>query len=249
MTRLTILCGRLIGVSLFLVAHCFSYAQAPENKENDLTSVPKESAWGSHGMAVFGGHEALYASHLPMFHAPHDTQMIIRFHLQNADTDRQLRQALSETPGLWTLDPEAFDLLRFAPGHRSPLRKFEARFVQGHFERGGQERFAKAQLIVDEVIVFRRLSAEKKEKTKGIYYILGKGHKRFIVKEIDRRPDFDLIASVDLKRGASLPASITLPVQDLRQLTEMEWHVALSKCLGRKVRGSKILYFELEDLR
>lgn len=54
-----------------------------------------ETAMGGHGMAVFGGREGLYASHLPMFHAPHDTQLLLRFHLADAAADRALRERLA----------------------------------------------------------------------------------------------------------------------------------------------------------
>ena len=49
-----------------------------------LPAARAETAVGGHGMAVFGGRVGLYASHLPMFHTPHDSQIVLRFRL--ADT-------------------------------------------------------------------------------------------------------------------------------------------------------------------
>ena len=123
-----------------------------------VRAAQAESAIGSHGMAVFGGKAGLYASHLPMFHAPHDTQLVFRFHLADAAQDATLRKALATKPMLWTLDPQRFDLLRFSPGHADPIKQFRARVVEGHFERGGNERMAGQTVVVDEVLVFRRLS-------------------------------------------------------------------------------------------
>ncbi|WP_373990514.1 hypothetical protein [Duganella sp. BuS-21] len=42
---------------------------------------------GEHGMVLFGGKKGLYASHLPMFHAPHDYQVILQLHVADAATD------------------------------------------------------------------------------------------------------------------------------------------------------------------
>ena len=151
--------------------------QAKQDEQNispPIETAPNKSiGWGSHGMAVFGGREGLYASHLPMFHPPHDTQVIIRFHLQDKTIDAKLRDALAQKPELWTLNPEEFDLLRLAPEHPQNLKKFNTRFVQGHFERGGKERFLNQTGIIDEVILFRRLSVTERKHTEGRYHVIG----------------------------------------------------------------------------
>jgi hypothetical protein len=233
----------LICLSLFML---FSRAESPPKDHAN-----KSIGWGSHGMAVFGGHEGLYASHLPMFHAPHDTQVIIRFHLQDQSIDTELRHTLAQKPELWTLDPEEFDLLRLAPDHKDPLKQFTARFVQGHFERGGIERFTRQTAIVDEVILFRRLLATERKLTKGRYHVIGKGSERFLIKEIDRRPDFDLI--VALKSSGTLsdrfPTIITLPSHDMYPPSEASWRETLRTQAGSGVSVKSTLYFETEDLK
>jgi len=156
-----------------------------------------ETAMGGHGMAVFGGREGLYASHLPMFHTPHDSQVLLRFHLADAAADKALREALAREPKLWTFDPELFDLLRFSPGHAQPLREFKARFFEGHFERGGKPQAAEQQVVVDEVLLFRRLQAAKRSGATGHYRLIGKGDEWFAFKRIDRRPDFDHIVRLE----------------------------------------------------
>ncbi len=211
--------------------------------------------WGTHGLALFGGSDALYASHLPMFHAPHDVQMIIRFHVSDTATDRAIRNALNSTPELWTIDPEEFDLDRLAPGHPDPLKSFNARIVQGHFERGGKERFTMQTLIIDEVLFFHHLSGETRQHSEGRYLVIGKTKPRFLVKKIDRRPDFDLIVLLNSSRDSMhdgwdhMPTEILLPSENLLAPSQHAWRRALTKQLGKKVDVGSVLYFETGDLR
>ena len=42
---------------------------------------------GVHGMALFGGKDGRYAAHLPMFHAPHDYQVLLPIRLADKAKD------------------------------------------------------------------------------------------------------------------------------------------------------------------
>ncbi|HXA46827.1 MAG TPA: hypothetical protein VNW52_04300 [Burkholderiaceae bacterium] len=215
-------------------------------------------AWGSHGMAIFGGRDGLYASHLPMFHAPHDAQVILRFHLRDAANDVALRKELARKPELWTLDPEAFDLHRLTPATdtTSPdqrLTQFTARIVQGHFERHGHERYAQQTVIVDEVLVYRTLAPEMRTHSDGHYYVLGRsdGREHFLVKEIDRRPDFDVILALKPTKAdvVKFPAMLTLPTDDLQAPTARTLRTALHAQIGADAALAHTLYFETDDLK
>jgi hypothetical protein len=215
--------------------------------------------WGSHGMAVFGGNEGLYASHLPMFHVPHDAQVVFRFHLKDPATDIALRRTLTSKPELWTLDPEKFDLHRFEPGHTNPLKQFSARFVQGHFERDGKERYLNQTVVVDEIIIFQRLSFTPRVESKGRYRVIGKGLERFVLKEIDRRPDFDLIATLKppvnntaplpMPMPMPMPNILLLPTNTLQAPSTDAWNIMLSKQAGNSASFGTLLYFETGDLK
>lgn len=198
-----------------------------------------ETAIGGHGMAVFGGREALYASHLPMFHAPHDSQVVLRFHLADKTADQALREALAREPKLWTFDPEPFDLLRLAPGHTQPLREFKARFFEGHFERGGKPQPQPQRLVVDEVLLFRRLDPTPRAGNVGRYRLIGRGQEWFALKEIARRPDFDHILRVTAPAGED---RVDVPLQGLERPNN-----ALQRAL--KAQAVTEIYFETEDLR
>jgi hypothetical protein len=223
--------------------------------EATATRNPAPAGFGTHGMAVFGGVDGLYAAHLPMFHAPHDVQMVMRFRLKDAATDLALRKNLSAKPALWTLDPDAFDLYSFAPQHAAPLIQFQARFVEGHFERGGKERYTKQTVIVEEVIFYRRLDFAKRVETAGRYLKIGKQREQFLVKVIDRRPDFDIIVALNgpqtpvEKASSAAVEEVIIPTDGLKspQLTALQ--TALDAQGPGQYRVANIIYFETEDLK
>jgi hypothetical protein len=190
-------------------------------------------------MAVFGGRQGLYASHLPMFHAPHDSQIVLRLHLADAAAERALREELAARPRLWTLDPETFDLLRLGPGNAEPLRSFEARFFEGHFERGGRLQPGVQRVVVDEVLLFRRLDPALRQATTGRYRLVGRGDEWFALKLIDRRPDFDHIVRLQSPRA--------LREAQVRLQGLATPDVAVQRAFG--ARGLTALYFETDDLR
>lgn len=256
-----------------LVATLVSVAAfAAEPPSADASSTPtatpaaqpaaQAAGFGSHGMAVFGGRDGLYASHLPMFHAPHDAQVLLRFHLADTSVDAKLRARLALRPQLWTLEPELFDLHRLQPGSDMPLKQFTARFVQGHFERSGVERFAGQNVIIDEVLLFKRLDFKPASDgavspSAGRYLLLGSGREYFVVKEIDRRPDFDTIVAMKPLPASRRPVgehttavqAFMVPTKDLKAPARPALQAALQGRVGHTLQVGKTLYFETEDLK
>ena len=198
---------------------------------------------GEHGMALFGGKEGLYASHLPMFHAPHDYQVILKLRLADPAQDRQLRARLDGKMALWTLAPEKFELDRLAPGSANPLAGFTADLVLGHFEQGGQTQYAGAAVVVEKVLLFRQLSAQAARSDTARYIQLGTGTRRFLVKLIDSRPDFDHIVAIRTPRKASRQP-LTVAKRGLDQPAARALRNALP---GARVMGT--VYFSTEDLK
>jgi len=213
-----------------------------------LPVLPARAAavtYGTHGMALFGGREGLYASHLPIFHPPHDYQVILRVRLADAKLDGELRQRLDGKTALWTIDPEKFELDRLAPGAPAPLREFGATLVQGHFEQGGKPQYRNVRMVVDEVLLFRRLSLQTAESTSARYLQVGEGRQRFLVKTIDSRPDFDHIVAYRAAPGADT-ASVTVAKVALQQPSAREIAAALG-VPASAVGGT--VYFYTDDLR
>jgi hypothetical protein len=191
------------------------------------------ASFGMHGMALFGDRGALYASHLPMFHAPHDYQVILKVRLADRALDAALRARFEARPSLWTLAPEKFDLDRLQPGSSAPLTGFT----------GGSVRHIAAAIVVEQVLVFRQLSAQAVDRRRARYLQLGSGSRRFLVKEIDSRPDFDHIVAIRAPAGAP-GAPLAVAKDGMRQPP--------AALLARALPGSTVratVYFDTGDLK
>lgn len=213
-----------------------------------LCTLPLHAAdatYGSHGMALFGGREGLYASHLPMFHAPHDYQVILLVHIADQATDAALRKRLDGKDALWTIDPEKFELSALAPEARSPRKEFTADLVQGHFERGGSTQYKAVKVVIDKVLVFRQLDGKPRDAKFSRYMQVGSGRQRFLVKQIDTRPDFDHIVAYHAAPGAS-----TASAQVRKWGVKAAGNDALAKALNADAAAiGGTIYFETEDLK
>jgi len=204
-----------------------------------------DKSYGTHGMALFGGQEGLYASHLPMFHAPHDYQVVLQVHIADPATDAALRKRLDGNDALWTIDPEKFELSTLAPDTRTPRKEFKADLVQGHFERGGSTQYKAATVVIDKVLVFRQLDDEPRNAGMSRYMQIGGGAQRFLVKEIDSRPDFDHIVSYRAVPGAST-ASVQVRKWGMKAAGNDALAIALKANLAA-IGGT--IYFETDDLK
>ncbi len=202
-------------------------------------------SYGEHGMVLFGGKEALYASHLPMFHAPHDYQVILQIHLAEPTLDAQLRQRLDGKHALWTIAPEQFELDRLAPHAPAPLQQFSADLVLGHFEQGGRIEYAGALVVIDKVLLFRQLAPQASDSDNARYLQLGNARQRYLVKQIDSRPDFAHIVAIstraDAPSGAVIVRKHALAEPTARQLAQ---------AMGSAdVHVVGTIYFSTEDLK
>jgi len=191
-----------------------------------------QPSMGEHGMLLFGGRDGLFLSHLPMFHRPHDTQVVLQVHLADRRHDEALRQELAARPQVWTVAPEPFELDRLAPQALQPLRSFRADVVRGHFERGGKTIHKGDDVIVDRVVFHHRLLPASDPGATLVYRLVDAGagaREHFLVHWIATRPDADhvlrvmtpgpavLPRQVELARGHSLAASPAALQRALRQ--------------------------------
>ena len=212
-----------------------------------LCTLPLHAAdatYGSHGMALFGGKEGLYASHLPMFHAPHDFQVVLQVHIADPAIDAALRKRLDGKAALWTIDPEKFELSALAPQAARPRSQFRASVVQGHFERKGSVQYRDVQVVIDKVLMFRQLNDTPRSANEARYMQLGSGTQRFLLKEIDTRPDFDHILAYQAPPGAST-ATLKVRKRGMQQPSAEE----IAQVLRVPASTIASIYFETGDLQ
>lgn len=206
--------------------------------------------WGLHGMVLFGGKQGLYASHLPMFHAPHDYQVVLQVRLADPALDARLRQQLDGRTALWTLEPEHFELARLLPAAPLPLRQFRATVVRGHFEKAGKAEagYGAAAIIVERVLLMRQLSPAPAAHASARYLQVGDGTQRFLVKRIDSRPDFEHI--VAWTSPAQAPhGDIVAAKRGVQETPAASLQAALRAQLGTTARLRGTVYFSTEDVR
>jgi hypothetical protein len=199
--------------------------------------------YGEHGMALFGGKEGLYASHLPMFHAPHDYQVIL-VHVADPATDAALRKRLDGKTALWTIAPEKFELSRLAP--QAPCRCA----VQG---RPGAGPFrARRQDTVRGVDHRGRQSAHVPQTVAGaarqqhVNVHANRQRQAALPREANRQPSRLRPHPVLPRSTGATTDNITVIKQDLRQPSPAELATALhTRCDA--IKGT--IYFYTDDLK
>lgn len=140
-----------------------------------------------HGMMLMGT-EKIYASHLPMFHSPHDYQIIL---LLEISKENQAQYAADKnanpTETVYTLEPESFVL----PEMVNNPTKFRANVYRGHFERGGKKILENISVVIQKVVYFKKFDAKETKPAKLQYILFGNGNEQFLAHLISAKPDFD----------------------------------------------------------
>ena len=208
-------------------------------------------SFGEHGMVLFGGHDGLFLSHMPMFHRPHDTQVVLQVHLADARRDAALRRELAARPALWTIVPERFELDRLAPDAADPIRTFHADVVRGHFERGGKTQSTGDEFIIERVLFDHRLAPSPADGTPIQYRVVDAGgatREHFLVHWIATRPDADHILRVLTPARATLPAQVTLTRGASLSSTPHDLQQALRQAGATSARVELAIHLETGDL-
>jgi len=214
-----------------------------------------------HGMLLFGD-QATYASHLPMFHSPHDYQLILKLALSDQPgfvTLSHYADAKSEGATLLTLVPEVMDLTKLLDGTKT---EFAAVVFDGHFERGGKK-LGPVIVNVDVVIFATKLDGGQPTGALTSYLLFGAEGEYYAAHMIKSKPNFDAILSInkpvtlvklDCGRGAC-PGPISRPVPDeLLPTTVSAWLVlpevdaVLGGLFGIHSKVKKVIYLEENEL-
>ncbi|HYO53014.1 hypothetical protein [Archangium sp.] len=182
-----------------------------QHAQGNLTVAPAEPArpaaaahrMGTHGMVLFGSGKRLFLSHIPMFHRPHDVQLLASVSLAHPE----LPAGRDFSDGTYTLEPERFDLDALAQGK---LKQFRATVHRGNFEGGGTPLHRDVTVRVEKVEQVRLLDRQAPELPELRYWVVGSGKEAWLVHALSRAPDFDQVVKVSLdkplpRKGTDLP--------------------------------------------
>lgn len=195
-----------------------------------------------HGMAVVGKGK-VYVSHLPMFHSPHDYQLIAEVALDAAGLAAYQKSVTEGTELLHTIEPEHFVL----PEMVENPQPFRARLYKGHFERGGQVVAEAVTVKLVKVLLFKKFQPGAVKPDTAQYFLFGEGKEKFLAHEIVAKPDFDQILAVETDAPAGLVTAFGYANQPLKlgtglSLLPSAGHRMYLANLGRQ------FYFETGDL-
>lgn len=162
-----------------------------------ISGIAKADRPATHGMLLFGD-QVTYASHLPMFHAPHDYQLIMKLELLDVGklkTLEKYKQAKLQGTMLFTLVPEIMDLSKVIDGSK---KSFSAEVFAGHFERGGQN-LGQVLVKVSKITYSAKLAANQLPSQpfqNESYLLFGEAGEYFGAHLIKGKPSFDAVVSV-----------------------------------------------------
>jgi hypothetical protein len=166
-------------------------------------------------MLVLGGQRTdtalrspVYVSHLPMFSAPHDFQVIVRVGGDAANTYGDFVAHFGLDP-IFTFQPEPFSIDELdprAPG--GPARtSFSGDLFRGHFERGGSKIADDTAFEVEQVIHFRRFrSGGDRDRGPLRYLVFGQPDAAHLAHLVEGPPpDFDQVLQAEPAQLSGVP--------------------------------------------
>jgi len=164
-------------------------------------AAPHDDHPAVHGMLMVG-ETRLLMSHLPMFHPPHDYQVLLEVSLSAPGSDplkAYLDDRKASKSKVYTWVPAPFQLSALV-ADRSAHPTMTGKIFRGHFERGGVPITAKnVAARVERVFYAGRLDPKAQPPTELRYLMFGSSAEPFLAHLITRPPDFDQILAAEIK--------------------------------------------------
>lgn len=179
-----------------------------------------------HGMLIVGGSKILL-SHLPMFHSPHDYQILLEVTLREDGGDptaRYLDDRSTSGERIYTWVPEPFVL----PSLLAPSSGvMQGTVFRGHFERGGTAITSnRVHADITRILYSRKFTSEREPSLNLQYILFGTPTESFLAHFITRPPDYDhiLSAGVDAFPSGWDGTSLLLKFPDRQNSHEHRLH-------------------------
>jgi hypothetical protein len=152
---------------------------------------------GVHGMLVFG-EKHVFMSHIPMFRAPHDAQLVLEVELPDRPA------TLSDR--LYTFEPERFSLDALVAG---TMRELTGTLYAGSFEDGGTPLRTGVRARVLRTLVARLPLGADGPPAAPTYWLVGERDDAYLVHVVGTAPSFDQVVRVRVNAGEVPAATAT----------------------------------------
>lgn len=211
--------------------------------ENHKMSTDKPS---THGMLLFGS-EKIYVSHLPMFHSPHDYQIILELELSKQDKQKYVSDKNKNANyTTYTIEPEKFVL----PDMVNNPKPFKVNLYRGHFERGGIEILKNITVKIVSVVYFKKFNSEETKSKTSNFIFFGNEKEQFLAHEITNKPDFEQFIEVKTNLSSFIKkekfAIVTLNDSENNPIGVSSNQVLVNE---KPIILLKQLYLEFDDLK
>lgn len=222
---------------------------------------------GVHGMLVFGD-SAVYLSHLPLYRAPHDWQIVVRATV-TSDATTSVPDALAALRAdqaangaeIYTLEPEPFPLSRLSGLEEGRTMRFRGKLYRGHFERGGTPIVTGAVFEVSPVYArgVANVPPPPGVTMEETWFLFGTPGDSYLLHHVEGAPDFDQVVRLE-RAGPAGGSELRLPLVVGLYGTERDRPLEEGEMVGAYGRGhdagdaivryrvARRVYLELDDL-
>lgn len=167
-----------------------------QNDKNSESNLSATAAASVHGMVIFGS-DQLFASHIPMYMAPHNYQALLQINISHPQYDAKAAYDAA-TPvgrqGLLTLRPKPFVLPEVLSGRQT---SFVADLYKGNFEAGGKLLLSNVTVEISEVLYTSPLSKTSESLDALTYIPLQSESGSYLVHKITAPTNFDQVVQID----------------------------------------------------
>ena len=216
-------------ISLFFTM--FSSYSVAESAPEELP--PLDPAYvGVHGMVLMNKASTIFAYHLPLYHKPHDVQLLYKLDVKNVALVHLVRDN-----DMVTIKPRPFNLQRLMRGEKIAL---EADIYIGHFERDGMLVYENMTLNFAKQLYVRKLDDISPSSNNQEYDVVSyRKNNKIYIHRIQQAPSFDHLIHIDVNAGC-LPKFNTSSAVPKR--TELQYKFLNCGTM-------KPFYFETEDFK
>ncbi len=194
-----------MGILILLSQISFAEEEAKELPPLDPAYM------GVHGMALFTQGSSIYASHMPLYHKPHDVQLLYKLDNNNLALLQTIRDG-----DLITIKPQPFNLQRLMRGEKMVLN---VDLYSGHFERDGMLVYENIPMTFDKKLYVRSLDDIQPSSNKQAYDVVSlRQNYKLYIHRISQAPSYDHIIGIDIEAGCLNRFNTSSPVPKRSEL-------------------------------